>query len=92
MVWERIIKMKDLINKIIDGAISYEDGETGEHECIHRYCEDNNIDEETCELAQKIAFERGASQAGIPLKVIRGEKKLNEMFSKDYIRFKIKGK
>lgn len=85
--------MIDLINKIINGAIEYEDGETGEDRCIERYCEDNGIDEEICELAQQIAFERSASQAGIPLKVIRGEKKLKEVFSKEYINYQTgKGK
>ena len=79
--------MTQLINKIINEAASYEDGETGEDRCIELYCEDNNIDKDVCELAKQVAFERAASQAGIPKSVIKGEKKLSELVNKEYINY-----
>jgi len=83
--------IKDRLNYIINKAAEYEDGETGLDLCIKMYCEDEGINEEVCEAAQRLAHRQGALEAGIPLSVINGNKKLTDLFSKDYINFKIKG-
>ena len=66
------------VTEIISKAMEYEDGETGMDLCIKMYCDDNKISEDVCRQAQKFAFEQSALEAGIPLAVIRGEKKLGK--------------
>lgn len=74
-----------LFKVIYDGAVEYEDGETGMDRCIELFCEDNTIDDQTCEWVQRVAFIKGATEAGIPLQVALGKKKLTDYFSQDYI-------
>lgn len=77
------MKLEELINQIIDKSADYEDGETGADACIDLYCEEEGIAEEI-----EVYTEREALAAGIPLSVIRGEKKLSDVFSQNYIDFK----
>lgn len=78
---------KELMRRIIDESASYEDGTLGVDGCIYAYCRDWGIPEYHAIAACKQAEEEGALAAGIPLKVVQGEKKLTDCFSQDYIDF-----
>lgn len=83
---------KKLFDMIYQGALEYEDGEVGVNTCIEMFCEDNQIDDQTCEWAQEVAFVKAGLEAGVPLEVITGEKKLSEVFPKDYIDYRSNNK
>lgn len=77
------------LEKIIEGAADYEDGETGMSRCVELYCKDRGIDEQIAEKAYQIWFTREARGAGIPLSVIEGKTKLSDHFSSEYIESQI---
>jgi hypothetical protein len=73
---------------IIEGSTEYEDGETGMINCIEKYCEENNVDLVAGYAAYDYYINKKALQAGIPLIVIEGHKKLSDCFSSNYINWK----
>jgi hypothetical protein len=79
---------KNLYNEIINGAIEFEDGETGMLQCIELYCEENGISPDTAEMVQDLWFETEAVNNGIPRDVARCKAKLTDFFSREYIDFK----
>lgn len=65
------------IDWIIESASDLEDGEMGMDKCIEEFCTQHNLSDEACEIAQKRAFKLAALEAGIPLEVVEGKRKLN---------------
>lgn len=71
--------------EIIEQACSdYEDGQTGVSACVEMFVEENNLSHDVDEVLG-LYFKNEARQAGIPLSVVNGDKKLSDHFSKEYI-------
>lgn len=51
-------------------------------------CIEMHLDDIIEDWANNICHELGAFDAGIPISVIKGEKRLDEVFSQDYLDFK----
>jgi hypothetical protein len=86
------VKMKTfkqaLYDSIIKNASEYEDGETGLHNCVEKYCKEYNIDLNIGSEAYEYYVKKEALSAGIPLGVVEVRIKLTDFFSKEYIDWK----
>lgn len=65
----------NLLNRI---AEMYEDGETGMAGCIDLYAEENDVNRSMADFLTEYAHLQGALEAGIPLAVVLGQRKLND--------------
>lgn len=72
-------------NQVISESMDYQEDETGMFEAIRHYCELNGIDSEVAEEIIDRYDLQMALDAGIPLSVATGKKKLSECFSREYI-------
>lgn len=71
---------------LYDYAAQYADVDVPMHRCFEFAGEQLKLPEELVEWAYQTAFTLEALDAGIPLSVIRGETKLSDHFSPEYIK------
>lgn len=78
----------DLYKLAKDACSEYEDGELGVSKCCSLYCEDRGLSEDLAEAMAEAYYYEEAIGAGIPEEVVKGNKKLTDYFSQEYIDYK----
>jgi hypothetical protein len=78
----------NLYLSIIKNAEQYEDGSLGLTRCVEIYCEEHDVSLNDGYEAVAWHEMNQALSHGVPLSVIKGDSKLSDHFSLDYINWK----
>lgn len=77
-----------LFKSIIKNAQQYEDGNLGLLQSVEKYCEEHDVALNIGHEAVDWYLTQEAISHGIPTSVVKGETKLRDHFSQDYIDWK----